>query len=223
MAKEKALLLLSGGQDSTTAAIWAQREGYDIEAIVFNYGQRHKIELKSAAAVAKHLGIPYFVKVVKDILPKTSALTNSKVKLRMNKKNNLPTSFVPGRNLLFLTIAAAEAYIRDIHVLITGVSEEDYSGYPDCREAPIQYLADALSHGLDFKIQIKTPWMHVDKAAEIEYLYARDEQGILALTHTCYNGVKGGCGKCPACKIRAAAFEKAGYKDPMVVLHRKKG
>jgi 7-cyano-7-deazaguanine synthase len=215
MSKEKALILLSGGQDSTSAAVWAQAGNYDLTAIIFDYGQRHKVEIESAKRIADMLRIPFFIKEVKGVFPTTSALTNPSLKIKTNKKTNLPTSFVPGRNILFLTIAAAEAYARDIHYLITGVSEEDYSGYPDCRNATITSLTETLNLGMEYDIQIKTPWMYKSKVDEINFLAAQGLLPILGYTHTCYNGIVGGCGRCPACRIRAKAFRNSAFKDPL--------
>ena len=213
--KEKALILLSGGQDSTAAAVWGKTCGFDLTAIIFDYGQRHKIEIKSAKKIAKLLKIPFFIKKIRGVFPKTSALVNKKLKIGMNKKNNLPTSFVPGRNILFLTIAAAEAYARGIKKLIIGVSQEDYSGYPDCRAEAIQAIREAIRTGMEYDLDIYTPWMYLNKVNEIKFLQTKGYLNILKYSHTCYNGIKGGCGKCPACKIRQAAFDKAKIADPI--------
>jgi 7-cyano-7-deazaguanine synthase len=213
--KEKALILLSGGQDSTTAAVWAIHNKYDLTAIIFDYGQRHKVEIKSAKTVARMLNVPFFVKKIRGVFPETSALINKKLEIKMDEEKKLPTSFVPGRNILFLTIAAAEAYARNIKVLITGVSQEDYSGYPDCRQETISALCQTLNLGMEYTISILTPWMFQTKTEEIFYLDFYHSLRILKYTHTCYNGVIGGCGKCPACIIRQAAFDKANIIDPL--------
>ena len=129
---------------------------------------------------------------------------------------NLPNTFVPGRNLIFLTFAAAYAWQRDITHVVTGVAQTDYSGYPDCREETIRALADTLGKGMEFDVQIHTPLMHLSKKDTV--LLARDLGALeaMALTHTCYNGEVPPCGTCAACELRARGFAEAGIDDPLL-------
>jgi 7-cyano-7-deazaguanine synthase len=137
----------------------------------------------------------------------------------LNKKDkinkNLPASFVPGRNILFLTIAAAYAYTQNIKDIVIGVSQIDYSGYPDCRKEFIKKMEKAISTGMEYKFKIYTPLINKSKK---DIVLLAKKLGILSFmkfTHTCYNGVRPGCGKCPACKLRDKGFKSAGIKDPI--------
>ena len=220
-ATEKALVVLSGGQDSSTCLFWAiERFGHDkVSSLCFDYGQRHRIELKSAARVARAAGVSH------DCLPIDTfnalggnALTDSDepVGAAAARAPNLPNTFVPGRNLVFLTFAAAYAWQRGIRHLVTGVAQTDYSGYPDCREETIRSLTDTLRKGMEFDLQIHTPLMHLSKKDTV--LLARDLGALdaMALTHTCYNGEVPPCGKCAACELRARGFAEAGIDDPLL-------
>lgn len=219
---EHALVVLSGGQDSTTCLFWAlERFGRGhVEAITFDYGQRHRIELACAAQVAG------FARVRHTVLPIDTfaalggnALTDAAEAVPAGTETNdgeLPATFVPGRNLVFLTFAAAYAWPRDIANLVTGTAETDYSGYPDCRRSTIDALERTLSLGLEREIHIHTPLMHLSKKETV--LLARDLGAIdaMAVTHTCYRGERPPCGTCAACSLRAKGFAEAGIADPLV-------
>jgi len=216
--KNPALVLLSGGQDSSTSLFWAKKKFKKVEAVSFNYGQRHVIELKSAAKIAKLAGVKHTIIKVKSLEDiKNSALTDRKIKVgakhRMNK--DLPSTFVPGRNMLFLAVAASFAYAKKIKDLVIGVSQVDYSGYPDCRMGFIKAAEKAISLGMGHHVTIHTPLIKLDKKHTV--LLAK-KLGVLhhmKHTHTCYRGTKKPCGTCPACKLRAKGFEDAGIMDAL--------
>lgn len=217
---DKALVVLSGGQDSTTCLYWAiKRFGVEnIATVTFDYGQRHRVELECAARVAEHAG------VANTLLPIDTfaalggdALTDATIEIQdgVDAASGLPNTFVPGRNLIFLTYAAAMAYRRGIGNLVTGVAQTDYSGYPDCREGTMTSLQHTLRLGMEFDVTIHTPLMHLSKRETVEL--ARDLGALpaMALTHTCYNGERPPCGHCPACELRAKGFAEAGIEDPL--------
>jgi 7-cyano-7-deazaguanine synthase len=217
----RAVVVLSGGQDSTTCLYWAiDRYGRDkVETLTFDYGQRHRIELECAARVAEFAG------VANTILPIDTftalggdALTDADVPVEAGTDDTtgLPSTFVPGRNLVFLAFAAAFAYRRGAANLVTGVAQTDYSGYPDCREGTITSLQHTLRLGMEFDVTIHTPLMHLSKRETVEL--ARDLGALpaMAFTHTCYNGKRPPCGSCPACELRAKGFAEAGVEDPLL-------
>ena len=214
---QKALILHSGGQDSTTCLAWAIKKfGRDnIETISFDYGQRHKTELTSAKKICKKLGIKNTV-LKADVFKHLgkNALTHD-LKIKTPKKG-LPSTFVPGRNIFFITLAAAYAYAHGIHDLVTGVCETDYSGYPDCRENTMKSLEKTLSYGMDFKFKIHTPLMFLTKSETIKLIKKLGHLDLLALTHTCYNGKNPPCRKCPSCILRTKGFKEAGEIDPLM-------
>ena len=221
-----ALVLFSGGQDSTTCAAWALARYERVETIGFDYGQRHAIELAVRPAVLQslrrispewdaRLGEDHMIDL--GLLGKISdtALTRD-VEIEM-QENGLPNTFVPGRNLMFMMVAATLAYRRGRDVLVGGMCETDYSGYPDCRNDTMQALETALNLGMATALRIETPLMWLDKAATWEL--ARELGGdalvecVRTETHTCYLGERGalhdwgyGCGKCPACDLRARGY-----------------
>ena len=218
-----ALVLFSGGQDSTTCLAWALARFDRVETVGFDYGQRHRAELSARPRLlAAMRALPGGERLGDDhLLPLDtlgaiggSALTDA-IKIEMGA-DGLPTSFVPGRNLMFLTAAAALGYRRGIADLVGGMCETDYSGYPDCRDETIQATARALSLGLAREIRIHTPLMRLDKAAT--WALAEELGGaalvalIIAETVTCYHGDPvqhdwgRGCGTCPACQLRAAGY-----------------
>jgi 7-cyano-7-deazaguanine synthase len=223
-----ALVLFSGGQDSATCLAWALERFERVETLGFDYGQRHAIELTIRPqllqamralkpAWADRLGEDHLLDL--SVLGEISdtALTGE-ADIAM-QENGLPNTFVPGRNLLFLTLAAALAYRRDIAVLVGGMCETDYSGYPDCRNDTMQSLQASLRLGMATEVTIATPLMWLDKAAT--WKLAEDLGGtalvelIRSGTHTCYLGERGalhdwgyGCGRCPACELRAKGYEK---------------
>ncbi|MCP5159245.1 MAG: 7-cyano-7-deazaguanine synthase QueC [Gammaproteobacteria bacterium] len=217
----QALVVLSGGQDSTTCLYWAlHRFGVgQVEAVTFDYGQRHRIELDCAARIATHASVPQTVLPIDTFAALGgNALTDAGITVQadMDTQTRLPNTFVPGRNLIFLTFAAALAYQRGMCALVTGVAQTDYSGYPDCRQATIQALEQALRLGMEYALTIHTPLMFKSKADTVQM--ARDLGALPALadTHTCYNGVQPPCGRCPACRLRAQGFAEAGIADPLV-------
>jgi 7-cyano-7-deazaguanine synthase len=226
--RDSALVLFSGGQDSTTCLAWALERFTHVETIGFDYGQRHSVELAcrpnvlSALRAAfpkwkSKLGADQLIKL--DVLKQISdsALTQD-VEITFGK-DGLPTTFVPGRNIVFITVAAAVAYRRGIGVLIGGMCETDYSGYPDCRDDTIKALQVTLGLGMARRFVIETPLMWIDKAAT--WTLAQELGGdplvdlIKESTHTCYLGDRSkkhawgyGCGTCPACELRANGFRQ---------------
>jgi 7-cyano-7-deazaguanine synthase len=219
----RALVLFSGGQDSTTCLAWALDRYAQVDTVAFDYGQRHRIELDCRHAVlqqirasfpawAARLGEGHLIDLTVLKSLGDSALTSERaIELQAN---GLPTSFVPGRNLFFLTAAAALAYRSGIKVLVGGMCETDYSGYPDCRAPTLAAMQQALALGLDAPIEIVTPLMHLDKAQTWALAHTLGGEPLVALieehTHTCYLGERGvrqawghGCGQCPACVLRA--------------------
>ena len=218
---DQALVVLSGGQDSTTCLYWAiDRFGTEnVETLTFDYGQRHRVELDCAVRVADVAGVPNTVLPIDTFAALGGdALTDADVTVQsgVDASTGLPNTFVPGRNLVFLTFAAAVAWRRGIANLVTGVAQTDYSGYPDCREGTITALQHALRLGMAFDVTIHTPLMHLSKKETVEL--ARDLGGLpaMAFTHTCYNGERPPCGVCPACELRAKGFAEAGIEDPLL-------
>ena len=212
-----AVVLFSGGQDSTTclAAAMANVEG-SLYALGFDYGQRHKIELDQAKIIAKKVGIPFEVLNLQHIAKLTkNALTDSSIKIETPNDNGLPNTFVPGRNMFFLLYAAIYADAKGINTLYTGVCETDYSGYPDCRQNFITSMQETLSLALDKQFNIVTPLMYLSKAQTVELMDSLGKLDLYSDSHTCYEGKRPACGLCPACKLRLNGFEKAGIKDPL--------
>jgi len=205
----KAVVVLSGGQDSTTGLASAVKKhgAAQIAAITFRYGQRHELETRYARAAARHFGVTRHQIVVLDFYRHltTNALLDSKMKIEKKRGAKCPTTFVDGRNMFFLLAAAVFAKGLGARELWTGVSMADFSGYPDCREAFIRSCERSLRLAMAWPFRIVTPMMRVTK--EQEWALA-DRLGILAYierhTLTCYNGIPGaGCGHCPACRLRA--------------------
>ena len=223
-----ALVLFSGGQDSTTCLAWALARYGKVETIGFDYGQRHAIELSVRPALLRkmralspewdtRLGDDHMIDL--SLLGKISdtALT-ADVEIAM-QANGLPNTFVPGRNLLFMTVAATVAYRRGLDVLVGGMCETDFSGYPDCRDDTMKALQVALNLGMATRFKLETPLMWIDKAAT--WRLAKEIGGTALVdlirtdTHTCYLGERGalhdwgyGCGKCPACELRARGYRQ---------------
>lgn len=235
--ERRALVLFSGGQDSTTCLAWALDRYAHVETVAFDYGQRHRIELDARRDVLRELraALPGWTgRLGEDHLLDVSvlgqvgdtALTSDR-QIEM-QANGLPNTFVPGRNLLFLTLAAALAYRRQLDVLVGGMCETDFSGYPDCRDDTMKAQQVALSLGLGSRMTIETPLMWLDKAQT--WALARALGGdelvriIVEYSHTCYLGERGlrhdwghGCGTCPACALRKAGWERwaAGQAAPL--------
>ena len=223
MSGERALVVLSGGQDSTTCLYWAiERFGNNnVASVTFDYGQRHRIELECAARVAEQANVPNVCLPIDTFAALGgNALTDTAIDVQQDNDTGgeLPNTFVPGRNLIFLTFAAAYADPRAIWHLVTGVAQTDYSGYPDCRETTIRALQEALNLGMEAHFRIHTPLMHLSKKQTVEL--ARDLGALpaMALTHTCYKGQRPPCGLCPACQLRARGFSEAGVVDPLLGL-----
>lgn len=220
-SEQQALVVLSGGQDSTTCLYWAiERFGKEsVATVTFDYGQRHKIEIDCAARIASQAGVANVCLPIDTFAALGGdALTDSKIKVDSSgvAGNELPNTFVPGRNLVFLTFAAALAYGRGIGNLVTGVAQTDYSGYPDCREDTIRALQQALRAGMESDVVIHTPLMHMSKRQTVELARDLGALDALRLTHTCYNGTRPPCGECHACRLRAMGFAEAGIEDPLL-------
>ena len=237
-----ALVLFSGGQDSTTCLAHALSRYERVETVAFDYGQRHHVELQARLNVLREIKAQFPAWVPKlgedhlldlAVLGKVSETSLTRDTAFKMEANGLPNTFVPGRNLLFLTLAAALAYRRGLQVIVTGVCETDYSGYPDCRDDTMKAMQLALSMGMDQRFLIKTPLMWIDKAATWDLAWELGEQsgsprGGQALvelieehTHTCYLGDREhrhawgyGCGTCPACELRANGHEKKRATGP---------
>ncbi len=220
-AMQKALVLLSGGQDSTTCLYWAiDRYGRDaVSTVSFDYGQRHFIELDCAEAIASQAAVPHLCLPIDTLAALGGdALTDPDIGVEsgIDESSGLPNTFVPGRNLIFLTYAAAHAYRNRIGNLVTGVAQTDYSGYPDCRQETIDALQRAIQLGMESDVQIHTPLMYLSKKQTVELARELGALDAMALTHTCYNGERPPCGACPACVLRAKGFAEAGVEDPLV-------
>ena len=218
---EKALVVLSGGQDSTTCLYWAiDRFGLNaIDTVTFDYGQRHHVELDCAARVAEFAGVPNTCLPIDTFAALGGdALTDPDVNVASDTHavTGLPNTFVPGRNLIFLTYAAAYAYQQGIGHLVTGVAQTDYSGYPDCRQDTISALQHALRLGMESEVSIHTPLMRLTKKETVELAGDLGALPAMALTHTCYNGEQPPCGHCAACELRARGFAEAGVEDPLI-------
>ena len=214
----RALVVLSGGQDSTTCLYWAlHRFGAGrVEALTFDYGQRHRIELDCAAQIAKHAGVVHATLPIDTFAALGgNALTDSGIAVDESTGNELPNTFVPGRNLIFLTFAAAFAWQRGIVDLVSGVAQTDYSGYPDCRRDTIDALEQSLNLGMERTFTLHTPLMNLSKKETVELAQDLGALNAMALTHTCYNGERPPCGQCPACQLRAKGFLEAGIADPL--------
>ena len=226
-----ALVLFSGGQDSATCLAWALDRYERVETLAFDYGQRHRIELQARLRVLEEIGARYpqwAGSLAEDheldlsVLGQVSETSLTReTEIRM-EASGLPNTFVPGRNLMFLTLAAALAYRRGLDVIVAGVCETDYSGYPDCRDDTVKAMQVALSLGMDRRFVLETPLMWIDKAATWRLAEQLGGAELVALivehTHTCYLGERGqrhewgyGCGRCPACTLRAQGW--ARYRE----------
>jgi 7-cyano-7-deazaguanine synthase len=225
---ETALVLFSGGQDSTVCLAWALERFTSVETIGFDYGQRHRAELDVRPGIrermktlrpdwAARLGDDHMVKLDALAAISETALTRD-VAIEV-AQNGLPTTFVPGRNLAFFAFAGALAYRRGAKHLVAGMCETDFSGYPDCRDDTVKAMQVALTLGMDRRLVIHTPLMWIDKAATFEMAQEIGGAPLVDLlveeTHTCYLGDRSrrhpwgyGCGTCPACRLRADGFAK---------------
>lgn len=211
MKQDKAIVVFSGGQDSTTCLFWAKDRFKEVEAVTFDYGQRHALEIECAKEIAEELGSKHHIldmSLLNQLAP--NALTRESMEVAEGEEGELPSTFVPGRNLLFLSFAGVLASQVGAKHLVTGVCETDFSGYPDCRDVFIKSLNVTLNLSMDDNFVIHTPLMWLDKAETWELA---DQHGALSFvrekTLTCYNGIKAdGCGECPACKLRNKGLEQ---------------
>lgn len=206
----KAVVVFSGGQDSTTCLFWALQNFDQVIAVTFDYGQRHKLEIQCASSIAKELGVEHHILdmgLLNQLAP--NALTRADIPVEAKPDGGLPNTFVEGRNMLFLTFAGVLAKVKGAKHIVTGVCETDFSGYPDCRDVFIKSLNVTLNLAMDYEFVVHTPLMWMNKA---ETWALADQLGklnyIREKTLTCYNGIMGnGCGECPACKLRNAGLE----------------
>ena len=212
MNQEKAVVVFSGGQDSTTCLFWALKKYKEVIAVSFDYNQKHILELDCAKNICEKHGVEYHsldMTLLNQLAP--NSLTRKDMEVDKDApKEGVPNSFVDGRNLLFLTFVAVFAKQRGINNIVTGVSQSDFSGYPDCRDVFIKSLNVTLNLSMDYEFVIETPLMWINKAETWKMAY---DLGVLDTvkeeTLTCYNGVIGnGCGDCPSCKLR-----KKGYLE----------
>jgi 7-cyano-7-deazaguanine synthase len=223
-----ALVLFSGGQDSTTCLVWALSRYARVETLGFDYGQRHAVELSLRPALLssiralnaewhKRLGEDHLLDL--SLLGKISDTALTRDTAITMQANGLPNTFVPGRNLLFITVAAALAYRRGLDVIVGGMCETDYSGYPDCRDESLRALESALQLGMATTLSLQTPLMWLNKAATWQLAHDLGGESLVTLirtdTHTCYLGERGvlhdwghGCGTCPACELRANGYRE---------------
>lgn len=206
--KSKAVVVFSGGQDSTTCVIQALTQYDEVHAITFDYGQRHRLEIEIAQTLGKQLGLTSHKVLDVGLLNELAICSLTRDAIPVSNElmeNGLPNTFVPGRNILFLTLAGIYAYQLGAEAIITGVCETDFSGYPDCRNDFVKAMESALMQGMDKNIKIITPLMWLNKA-ETWALADKFHSLDLVRNHTltCYNGIVGdGCGDCPACKLRS--------------------
>jgi 7-cyano-7-deazaguanine synthase len=234
MIARKAIVLFSGGQDSTTCLAWALNQYEHVETIGFDYGQNHRIELDCRHTVlarirndfpqwAARLGEDHLLEI--SVLGRISDTALTKDAEIVLQNDGLPNTFVPGRNLLFLTLAAAVAYRRGCTVLVGGMCETDFSGYPDCRDNTMKAMQVALSLGIARPLVIETPLMWIDKAEtwQLAATLGGDKlvKAIQEDTHTCYRGDREhmhewgfGCGTCPACELRVAGYNHWRKEPP---------
>ncbi len=223
---KKALVVLSGGQDSTTCLFWAKKHFSEVRAVAFDYGQRHRIELDSARKVAEMAGVPIEVVDVAGLLVSRSPLTDSSVELETYKDfqsmdavigDRVELTFVPMRNQFFLTLAANRALAFDCFTLVTGVCQEDNANYPDCTGAFIDRLEVAINESLGIgHFTIETPLMNLTKAQTVQLAADLGCLDAIAYSHTCYAGQFPPCGECHSCVLRVHGFEEAGIPDPLV-------
>lgn len=210
LKNEKTVVVFSGGQDSTTCLFYAKEHFKEVELVTFQYGQRHDLEIKVAEDIAKEQGLKHHIldmSLLAQLSP--NALTDHTMQIE-NDENDIPNTFVPARNLLFLSFAGALAYQIGAKHIITGVCETDFSGYPDCRDSFIKSMNLSLNLSMDKDFVIHTPLMWLNKK---ETWALSDQLGALDYvrekTLTCYNGVMSdGCGECPACKLRKQGLDQ---------------
>lgn len=220
--RKKAVVVHSGGQDSTTCLAWALKNfGEDnVQTITFDYGQRHRIEIARAVDISEGFGIENHViktDVLRDLTE--SALLDDNADIAASK-DGLPVSFVPGRNMFFLTLASIHCYNQDVSNIVIGVCQTDYSGYPDCRNNSIKSIQTAINLCMETDIRIHTPLMYLTKAETFKMADTLDVLNVIIEdTITCYDGMQiknawgYGCGKCPACELRRRGFEEYSQQN----------
>lgn len=239
LKEDRALVILSGGQDSSTCLFWAiDKFGADnVETVTFDYGQKHKIELESAEKICKLADTDYDLVEFPHILRSYSPLVNSSIDLEKHDQvaefeQGVQATFVPGRNILFLTVAANIAMSKGCNKLVTGIGQEDFGGYYDCRNDFVEAMQLAINQGMfghsgqdnllegkaQNKLEILTPLMFLNKKeiAEMAKSLGKDCLEALAYSHTCYDGAYPPCGKCHSCHLRSRGFEEAGFEDPLI-------
>lgn len=218
----KRMVVLSGGQDSVTCLYWALARSESVVALTFDYGQRHRRELDCAAKIAQMAGVPQQVVDLGHLFAGTSPLTDlSREVEHYESADTLPggleDTFVPARNMLFLAVAANRAYVENCDSLVIGVSQEDYGGYPDCRESFIKSMETTIHEAMDRRIEIETPLIFLNKKQTVELAHELDGcWEALAYTHTCYEGQFPPCGECHSCLLRSRGFQEAGKTDPLL-------
>lgn len=213
LKEEKAIVVFSGGQDSTTCLFWALEQFQEVVAVTFDYGQRHVKEIECAKAITKELGVEHHIldmALLNQLAPNSLTRSDIEVDEEIPDGKTAPNSLVEGRNMLFLTFAAVLAKGKDIRHIVTGVCETDFSGYPDCRDVFIKSLNVTLNLSMDYSYVIHTPlmwltkaqtWELADKLGKLDYIREK--------TLTCYNGIQGdGCGHCPACTLRNRGLQE---------------
>ncbi|WP_078430746.1 7-cyano-7-deazaguanine synthase QueC [Alkalihalobacterium alkalinitrilicum] len=211
MKNEKAIVVFSGGQDSTTCLFWALKQFNEVETVTFDYNQRHDYEIECARKISKELGVKHHVldmSLLNQLAP--SALTRDDIEVKAGENGELPSTFVPGRNLIFLSFAGILASQVNAKHIITGVCETDFSGYPDCRDAFVKSLNVSINLSMDQQFVIHTPLMWLNKAETWKLADDLDAlEFVRTKTLTCYNGIIGdGCGECPACQLRLKGYEE---------------
>ena len=209
MKRQSALVVFSGGQDSTTCLFWAMKHYEYVETVTFSYGQRHSQELEVAKEIAAEQGVKHHILDMSLLGQITENALTSDIAIE-TKDGEVPNTFVDGRNHLFLSFAAVLAKQRKIRDIVTGVCQTDFSVYPDCRDVFVKSLNVTLNLAMDYEFVIQTPLMWLDKAETWELA---DQLGkfdyVRQKTLTCYNGIRGtGCRQCPACHLRQAGLEK---------------
>lgn len=214
----KYLVLLSGGQDSTTCLYWCleRAKHNDIKCIFFDYGQRHAtIEGHAAKFIARNVGVGIDARKVSFGLPTASSDLLSIGTSIKTSDSGLPTSFVPGRNLLMLSMAAAFFYPERSYSIVIGANAVDFSGYPDCRGQSLRSFEESINKAMDIDIRILSPLLDLTKSEIVNMGLKNGAHDVMSMTHTCYYGEFPPCGECPACKIRQAGFRDANINDPL--------
>lgn len=216
------MVILSGGQDSVTCLYWALAQGGEVTTLTFDYGQRHRRELECAKTIAKMAGVPYQLVDIGSLFAGDSPLTDHSKAVEQYDDadalcDGLENTFVPGRNMLFLAVAANRAYVQECDSLVVGVSQEEYGGYPDCRGSFLESMADTIEQAMERRIKIEAPLLSLSKKETVDL--AAELPGCweaLAYSHTCYEGACPPCGTCHSCLLRSRGFAEAGRIDPLL-------